>query len=103
LGRGLPQFSLSSRLLVSPGPIRKEAKRKSTTEGAIIMGGARKYELAQQSEDGGQHEKEGNPVGNAAHNVPLVIDRKREFGSLMVEEPIGDLQVPQGIGGEQGP
>ena len=64
---------------------------------------AGKYELAEDSKDGGEQEKKGNPVGGAADEIPLVIDGERELGALMIEEPIGDLQIPQGIGGEQGP
>ena len=86
-----------------PGPIRKEPIRKEHDRRSDHHGRARKYELAQKSEDGGQHEKEGNPVGDAAHKVPVVFDREGKFGFLVIEKPIGDLQVQQGIRGEQDP
>ena len=49
---------------------------------------------------GGQHQQPGNPVGDAADEVRPVARGERELGSVMVEEPIGDLQVQRGIGGE---
>ena len=36
-GRGRPQFSLRRRLLVSPGPSRKEPMRNTTTDGAMSI------------------------------------------------------------------
>ena len=86
LGRGRPQFSLSRRLEVSPGPITNDPSRNSMSDGAIFIGSFGKHELAQQCVQSGQKQNEGHPVGHPAYQVPLVA----KFGRLRIEEPLGD-------------
>jgi hypothetical protein len=60
-----------------------------------------KDELAKLGKERWQQEKEGYPVRELAHQVQLVVDGKRELAGLMIEEPVGDLDVQVRIRGEQ--
>jgi transglutaminase/protease-like cytokinesis protein 3 len=61
-GRGLPQFSFSRRFEVTPGPIRNEPSRYSTTEGAISIVSFAKTSLRSSANKAGASSRTGTQL-----------------------------------------